>query len=42
MGIAMTNITDRFFYDVRNDLADFAGGAISDILNGGISKIMKK
>ena len=42
MGIAMTNIKDRFFYDVRNDLADFAGGAISDILNGGISKIMKK
>ena len=42
MGIAMTNIKDRFFYDVRNDLADFAGGALSDLLNGGISKITKK
>lgn len=42
MGIALTNITDRFFYDVRNDLADFAGGALSDLLNGGISKITKR
>jgi hypothetical protein len=33
MGIAMTNIADRFFYDIRNDLADFAGGAISNALN---------
>jgi hypothetical protein len=42
MGIAMTNITDRFFYDVRNNLADFAGGAISDILNSGISNIIRR
>jgi hypothetical protein len=42
MGIAMTNITDRFFYDIRNNLADFAGGAISDILNSGISNITRR
>ena len=42
LGIALTNITDRFFYDVRNDLADFAGGALSDLLNGGITKITKR
>lgn len=42
LGNAFSNVSDRFFYDIRNDLADFAGGAVSDLLNGGISKIMKK
>lgn len=42
MGIAMSNISDRFFYDIRNDLADFVGGGVSDFLNGGISKITKR
>jgi hypothetical protein len=42
MGIAMTNITDRFFYDVRNNLADFAGGALSDFLNSGINNITRR
>jgi hypothetical protein len=42
MGIALTNITDRFFYDVRNNLADFAGGALSDFLNSGINNITRR
>ena len=42
MGIAMTNIGNRFFYDVRNDLADFVGGAVSNVLNGTITSITKK
>ena len=42
MGIALTNVTDRFFYDVRNNLADFAGGALSDFLNGGINNITRR
>ena len=41
MGIALTNTTDRFFYDIRNELADFAGGAVSNILNGATSFIKK-
>ena len=41
MGIALTNTTDRFFYDIRNELADFAGGAISNILNDATSFIKK-
>jgi len=42
LGNAMSNVSDRFFYDVRNDLADFAGGALSSFLNGGISSFTKK
>ena len=41
MGIALTNTTDRFFYDIRNELADFAGGAVSNILSGATSFIKK-
>jgi hypothetical protein len=33
----LTNTTDRFFYDIRNELADFAGGALSGLLNGATS-----
>jgi hypothetical protein len=42
MGIALTNTTDRFFYDIRNELANFAGGAISNVLNGGISSFTRR
>jgi hypothetical protein len=42
LGNAMSNVSDRFFYDVRNDLTDFAGGALSSFLNGGISSFTKK
>ena len=42
MGIALTNTTDRFFYDIRNELSDFAGGAISNVLNGGISSFTRR
>jgi hypothetical protein len=42
MGIALTNVTDRFFYDIRNELADFAGGAVSNVLNGGISSLTRR
>jgi hypothetical protein len=42
IGNALSNISDRFFYDVRNDLFDFAGGALSSFLNGGISSFTKK
>lgn len=42
MGIALTNISNRFFYDVRNNLADFVGGGLSDFLNGGISNITRR
>lgn len=41
MGIALTNTTDRFFYDIRNELADFAGGAVSNVLSGATSFIKK-
>lgn len=33
LGNALTNVTDRFFYDIRNELTDFAGGALSNFLN---------
>lgn len=42
MGIALTNTTDRFFYDIRNELSDFAGGAISNVLNSGISSLTRR
>jgi hypothetical protein len=42
MGIALTNISNRFFYDIRNNLADFVGGGLSDFLNGGISNITRR
>ena len=42
LGNAMSNVSDRFFYDVRNDLADFAGGALSSFLNGGISSFTRR
>lgn len=42
LGNAMSNVSDRFFYDVRNDLVDFAGGALSSFLNGGINSFTKK
>jgi len=42
LGNALSNVSDRFFYDVRNDLFDFAGGALSSFLNGGISSFTKR
>lgn len=42
LGNALSNVSDRFFYDVRNDLFDFAGGALSSFLNGGINSFTKK
>jgi hypothetical protein len=42
MGIALTNTTDRFFYDIRNELANFAGGAVSNVLNSGISSLTRR
>ena len=42
LGNALSNVSDRFFYDIRNELADFAGGSISDVLNSGISNLTKK
>jgi len=41
MGIALTNTTDRFFYDIRNELADFAGGAVGNILSDATNFIKK-
>ena len=42
LGNAMSNVSDRFFYDVRNDWADLAGGALSSFLNGGISSFTRR
>ena len=42
LGNAMSNVSDRFFYDVRNELVDFAGGALSSFLNGGISSFTRR
>jgi hypothetical protein len=42
LGNALSNVSDRFFYDVRNELVDFAGGSLSSFLNGGISGFTKK
>lgn len=42
LGNALSNVSDRFFYDIRNELTDFAGGAVSSFLNGGISSFTKK
>lgn len=33
MGLALSNYGDRFFYDIRNELADFVGGSLSNFLN---------
>lgn len=38
MGIAMSNFTDRFFYDIRNELANFGGDALSAFLNSATYK----
>lgn len=42
LGNALTNVSDRFFYDVRNELFDFAGGSLSNFLNSGISNFTKR
>lgn len=42
LGNALSNVSDRFFYDVRNELVDFAGGALSSFLNGGISSFTRR
>jgi hypothetical protein len=42
IGNALSNVSDRFFYDVRNELVDFAGGALSSFLNGGISSFTRR
>lgn len=42
LGNALSNISDRFFYDIRNELTDFAGGSLSNFLNNGISGFTKK
>ena len=41
LGTALTNVSDRFFYDIRNDLADFAGSSLSSFLNGSITGFKK-
>ncbi len=35
---AGNNTKDRFFYDIRNELTDFAGGSLSTFLNGALFK----
>jgi hypothetical protein len=42
LGNALTNVSDRFFYDVRNELTDFAGDTLSNFLNNGINSFKKK
>ena len=42
LGNALTNVSDRFFYDVRNELTDFAGDTLSSFLNNGINSFKKK
>jgi len=39
LGNALSNVSDRFFYDVRNQLTDFAGDSLSSFLNGGINSL---
>lgn len=38
MGMALSNFGNRFFYDVRDELSDFAGNTLSDFLNGATFK----
>jgi hypothetical protein len=35
---AVANTKDRFFYDIRNELTDFAGGSLSSFLSGALFK----
>lgn len=39
MGMALSNFGNRFFYDVRDELTDFAGNTLSDFLKGATFKI---
>lgn len=41
LGNAMSNISDRFFYDIRNQLTDFAGDSLSTFLNSATSTFKK-
>ena len=41
LGNALTNVSDRFFYDIRNELTDFAGDSLSSFLNGSITSFKK-
>lgn len=38
MGMALSNFGNRFFYDIRDELTDFAGETLSNFLNGATFK----
>ena len=42
LGNALSNVSDRLFYDIRNELTDFAGDSLSNFLNSSINSFKKR